>query len=71
MTLEQSAVEFFSALHATCKDKLGHEEFAFTVNISVSVKAEDTAVAQLINAEIQAALNAANATIKPIKVSLQ
>lgn len=71
MTLEETAVAFFSAIRSTIYFSLGHEQFAFKVDISISVRPEDADAAVTANAAVQAALTHANASVKPIKVSLQ
>ena len=71
MTLEDAALEFFTAIREAGRSAFGHEEFGFQVNISLMIKVDDAALAPTVNAQIQAALDRANAAVTPIKVSLQ
>lgn len=71
MTLEESAMAFFAAIHQAGQARLGHEQFAFQIDIKVMVRPEDADAARDINAQVQAAMNNASASIRPVKVSLQ
>lgn len=71
MTLQEAAVEFFKAIQEVGRADLGHDEFGFKVDIAFMVKNEDSAKATAIHAQIQAALNIANNSIKPLSTSLQ
>jgi hypothetical protein len=58
--LEQAAIDFFTAILETGTGILGHSQFMFKIDATISTKPEDAERAPLIGQRLQEAMNIAN-----------